>query len=68
MDEKRRLRWFAEDPEPRLAGAAQAVVGSLAASVGLDQPSYLENAQLYPAPDAALDAAMQEVWTEFLQH
>jgi spermidine/putrescine transport system substrate-binding protein len=33
-----------------------------------DQPSYLKNAQLYPAPDAELDAAMQDVWTEFLQH
>jgi spermidine/putrescine transport system substrate-binding protein len=33
-----------------------------------DQPQYLRNAQLYPAPDAELDAAMQDVWTEFLQH
>lgn len=33
-----------------------------------DQPAYLKNAQLYPAPDAALDAAMQDVWTQFLQH
>jgi spermidine/putrescine transport system substrate-binding protein len=33
-----------------------------------DQPGYLKNAQLYPAPDAELDAAMQDVWTEFLQH
>lgn len=33
-----------------------------------DQPGYLARAQLYPAPDAALDAQMQEVWTEFLQH
>jgi spermidine/putrescine transport system substrate-binding protein len=33
-----------------------------------DQPDYLANAQLYPAPDAELDAAMQDVWTEFLQH
>lgn len=31
-----------------------------------DQPEYLKRAQLYPAPDAALDAAMQDVWTEFL--
>lgn len=30
------------------------------------QPDYLRRAQLYPAPDAALDAAMQDVWTEFL--
>jgi spermidine/putrescine transport system substrate-binding protein len=33
-----------------------------------DQEGYLANAQLYPAPDADLDAKMQEVWTEFLQH
>ena len=32
-----------------------------------DQPDYLKKAQLYPAPDADLDAAMQGVWTEFLQ-
>jgi spermidine/putrescine transport system substrate-binding protein len=31
-----------------------------------DQPAYLARAQLYPAPDAALDAAMQDVWTRFL--
>jgi spermidine/putrescine transport system substrate-binding protein len=31
-----------------------------------DQPEYLKRAQLYPAPDAALDAAMQAVWAEFL--
>lgn len=31
-----------------------------------DQPAYLARAELYPAPDAALDAAMQEVWTRFL--
>ena len=33
-----------------------------------DQQAFIANSQLYPAPDAALDAAMQEVWTEFLQH
>ena len=33
-----------------------------------DQPAYLKNAQMYPAPDAELDAAMQDLWTEFLQH
>jgi spermidine/putrescine transport system substrate-binding protein len=33
-----------------------------------DQAAYLARAQLYPAPDAALDAAMQEVWTRFLAH
>ena len=31
-----------------------------------DQAAYLERAQLYPAPDAELDAAMQDVWTRFL--
>ena len=31
-----------------------------------DQASYLARAQLYPAPDAELDAAMQDVWTRFL--
>jgi spermidine/putrescine transport system substrate-binding protein len=33
-----------------------------------DQESYIARAQLYPAPDPELDAKMQEVWTEFLQH
>lgn len=33
-----------------------------------DQEAYIANSQLYPAPDAELDAAMQDVWTEFLQH
>lgn len=32
------------------------------------QAEYLTRAQLYPAPDAALDAAMQDLWTEMLQH
>lgn len=32
-----------------------------------DQPDYLARSQLYPAPSAELDAAMQDVWTEFLQ-
>ncbi len=32
-----------------------------------DQPGYLANSQLYPVPDAELDAAMQDVWTQFLQ-
>lgn len=30
------------------------------------QADYLARAQLYPAPDAELDAAMQELWTRFL--
>ncbi len=31
-----------------------------------DQAAYLTRAQLYPAPDAELDQAMQDVWTRFL--
>lgn len=30
------------------------------------QPDYLSRAQLYPIPDAALDTAMQDLWTEML--
>ena len=33
-----------------------------------DQPGYLARSQLYPAPGAELDAKMQDVWTEFMQH
>ena len=33
-----------------------------------DQPDYLARSQLYPAPDADLDAKMQDLWTEFMQH
>jgi spermidine/putrescine transport system substrate-binding protein len=32
------------------------------------QPEYLSRAQLYPIPDAALDTAMQDLWTEMLQN
>ena len=32
-----------------------------------EQPSFLARAQRYPAPDAALDKKMQDVWTEMLQ-
>ena len=31
-----------------------------------EQPEFLERAQLYPIPDAALDTAMQDMWTEML--
>ncbi|MFZ5708258.1 MAG: polyamine ABC transporter substrate-binding protein [Pseudomonadota bacterium] len=31
------------------------------------QPEYLRRAQLYPIPDAALDTAMQDLWTEMIQ-
>lgn len=33
-----------------------------------DQADYLKRVQLYPAPDADLDAAMQDMWTEMLQN
>ncbi|MEG6507670.1 extracellular solute-binding protein [Methyloligella sp. 2.7D] len=33
-----------------------------------EQPEYLKNTQLYPVVDAKMDAAMQDVWTEMLQH
>ncbi len=32
-----------------------------------EQPDFLKRAQLYPAPDAALDKQMQDVWTDMLQ-
>jgi spermidine/putrescine transport system substrate-binding protein len=32
-----------------------------------EQPEFLARAQLYPIPDAALDTAMQNLWTEMLQ-
>ncbi|MFT4148777.1 MAG: spermidine/putrescine ABC transporter substrate-binding protein [Paracoccaceae bacterium] len=32
------------------------------------QPDYLARAQLYPVPDAETDTAMQDLWTEMLQH
>lgn len=32
-----------------------------------DQPAYLARSQPYPAPDADLDAAMQDLWLETLQ-
>jgi len=31
-----------------------------------EQPGFLARAQLYPIPDAALDTAMQDLWTEML--
>jgi spermidine/putrescine transport system substrate-binding protein len=33
-----------------------------------EQPDFLARAQLYPIPDAALDTAMQDLWTEMLQN
>ena len=32
-----------------------------------DQDEYLANTQLYPTPDADLDLAMQDLWTDMLQ-
>jgi spermidine/putrescine transport system substrate-binding protein len=32
-----------------------------------EQPEFLERAQLYPAPDEALDKKMQDLWTDILQ-
>jgi spermidine/putrescine transport system substrate-binding protein len=32
-----------------------------------EQPAYLARAQLYPVPDAELDAAMQDLWIDMLQ-
>ncbi len=32
-----------------------------------EQAEFLKRAQLYPIPDAALDTAMQDMWTEMLQ-
>ena len=32
-----------------------------------EQPGYLARSQLYPSPDADLDAAMQDLWLEMLQ-
>jgi spermidine/putrescine transport system substrate-binding protein len=33
-----------------------------------EQEGFLKTSQLYPAPSAELDAKMQEIWTEMLQH
>lgn len=33
-----------------------------------EQPEFLQRAQLYPIPDAALDTSMQDLWTEMLQN
>lgn len=32
-----------------------------------EQPDYLKRTQLYPAPDEALDSAMQDLWLDLLQ-
>ena len=33
-----------------------------------NQTDYLSRSQLYPVPDAALDTAMQDMWTKMLQN
>jgi spermidine/putrescine transport system substrate-binding protein len=33
-----------------------------------NQPDYIARSQLYPVPDAALDTAMQDLWTDMLQN
>lgn len=33
-----------------------------------EQPDFIARSQLYPVPDAALDTAMQDLWTEMLQN
>ena len=47
------------------------IEAALAAKVpgarGDAQGDFLKRAQLYPIPDAALDTAMQDLWTEMLQ-
>jgi spermidine/putrescine transport system substrate-binding protein len=53
-------------PANRMAG--EALTAEQKAALRWDeQPGYLARAQLYPAPDAELDAAMQDLWLEMLQ-
>ena len=52
---------------PANAAAGDAMTDAQKAALRWDdQAAYLAKAQLYPAPDATLDAAMQDVWTRFL--
>ena len=52
---------------PANAAAGDVLTAEQKAALRWDQQAeYLTRAQLYPAPDAALDAAMQDVWTRFL--
>ena len=52
---------------PANAKAGDALTAEQKAVLRWDrQPEYLARAQLYPIPDAALDTAMQDLWTEML--
>ena len=52
---------------PANAAAGDVLTADQKAALRWDQQAeYLSRAQLYPAPDDALDAAMQDVWTRFL--
>ncbi len=54
---------------PANAGAGAHLTDAQKATLRWDQQAdFLARAQLYPAPDAALDAAMQDLWTEMLQN
>lgn len=53
---------------PANAKAADVLTPEQKATLRWDeQPDFLARAQLYPIPDAALDTAMQDLWTEMLQ-
>ncbi len=52
---------------PANAKAGEALTAEQKAVLRWDQqPEFLARAQLYPIPDAALDTAMQDLWTEML--
>lgn len=52
---------------PSNAKAGDALTADQKAVLRWDQqPDFLARAQLYPIPDAALDTAMQDLWTEML--
>jgi spermidine/putrescine transport system substrate-binding protein len=52
---------------PANAKAGDALTADQKAVLRWDsQPEFLARAQLYPIPDAALDTAMQDLWTEIL--
>jgi spermidine/putrescine transport system substrate-binding protein len=52
---------------PANAKAGEALTPEQKAVLRWDQqPDFLKRAQLYPIPDAALDTAMQDLWTEML--
>jgi spermidine/putrescine transport system substrate-binding protein len=52
---------------PANAKAGDALTAEQKAVLRWDQqPDFLARAQLYPIPDAALDTAMQDLWTEML--